>query len=113
VVEFRSAPASAVDWMKTDDPGSLTLIERPPPVGKTSTCHVNHEDIRIESQVDLHYDLAVPFGRLLHEAEETTLTGVRIRYASAQHLLLLKEARRHRSPADEADIAFLRERLTD
>ncbi|TVR66612.1 MAG: hypothetical protein EA427_15905 [Spirochaetaceae bacterium] len=104
---------AALDWMNTSNSGSLTLIERPLPVGNTTTCHVNHNDIRVESQVDLLYDLAVPFGRLLHEAEETTLTGVRIRYASARHLLLLKEARQDRSPADEADVAFLRARLAD
>lgn len=104
---------AALDWMNITNPGSLTLIERPLPVGNNKTCNIAHEDIRVESQVDLLYDLTVPFGRLFHEAEETTLTGVRIRYASARHLLLLKEARRNQSPADEADIAFLRTRLSD
>ncbi|TVR61112.1 MAG: hypothetical protein EA426_04060 [Spirochaetaceae bacterium] len=103
---------SALDWINISDPGSLTLIERPLPVGNETSCHVAHDDIRVESQVDLLYDLVVPFGRLLQEAEETTLSGVRIRYASARHLLLLKEARRDRSPADAADIAFLEARLS-
>ncbi|HKK49438.1 MAG TPA: hypothetical protein VJ932_10090 [Alkalispirochaeta sp.] len=102
---------SATDWIGRSNPGSLTLIERPPSAGHSATCNVPHDDIRIESQVDFLYDLSVPFDHLLHEAEMTVLSGVRIRYASVRHLLRLKEARGDRSPEDEADIAFLNARL--
>lgn len=49
----------------------------------------------------------------LLDATETEIDGVRIRYASAHHLLLLKQARQDRSPADDADIAYLQTRLSD
>jgi len=104
---------AALTWVDSANPGSLTLIKRPRSVPEVASCDVSHQDIEVESQVDLLYDLTVPFGRLLHDATETEIDGVRIRYASARHLLLLKQARRNPSPADDADIAYLQTRLAD
>ena len=102
---------TARGWVEQNNPGSLTFVGRPAGVGDEETHEVPHEKIRVESQVDLLYELTVPFGRLLHDAEKRTVSGVLVRYASLDHLLQLKEARSDRSAADEADIAFLRQRL--
>ena len=84
-------PATDIDEAP---PGSLTLIKRP-----------------ASSQIDLLYDPAVPFGRLLNQARVVEIEGAEVRYASERHLLQLKEARRDKSAADRADIAYLRSRL--
>ena len=103
--------AAARKWVERNRPGSLTLVERPALLRGEESKKVPHHAIRVESQVDLLYDLAVPFGRLLHDAEGGVVSEVQVRYASAQHLLELKRSRSDRSAADEADIAFLLERL--
>lgn len=63
--------------MEQNAPGSLTFIDRPTPIGDDTTREVPHERIRGESQVDLLYDLRVPFGRLLHDAEVSVVSAVR------------------------------------
>lgn len=105
------AEAAALEWVRQTAPGSLSFVARPALLSDEATREVPHERILVESQVDLLYDLTVPFGRLLHDAEVTVVSGVSVRYASVEHLLELKRARSDRSAADEADIAFLFERL--
>ncbi|MEX2443748.1 MAG: hypothetical protein WD492_09100 [Alkalispirochaeta sp.] len=102
---------AAESWIEGTDPGSLTLIRRPQQLLSKPSYDVPHRDIEVESQVDLLYDLAVPFGHLLHDANETEINGVRVRYASDRHLLRLKEARQDKTAADYADIAYLRARI--
>ena len=96
-------------WIEAYHPGSLTFVARPMGFRTGSSREVPHHAIDIESQVDVLYDLAVPFGRLFHEACTISIGEVTVRYAAAHHLLQLKEARTDRSGADDADIAFLRE----
>jgi predicted nucleotidyltransferase len=105
------AEAAALEWVDQNAPGSLTFVERPTLMEDDTTRELPHEQIRVESQVDLLYDLTVPFERLLHAAQVSVVSGVSVRYASLEHLLELKKARRDQSAADAADIAFLRERL--
>jgi hypothetical protein len=103
--------AAALSWIDEAAPGSLTLIRRPASLPDVPSRDVPHREIEVESQIDLLYDLAVPFGRLLHDARTVEIEGTEARCASDHHLLQLKEARRDKSAADLADIAFLRARL--
>lgn len=98
-------------WIDAHNPGSLTFVVRPSGLGTESPQSVPHNEIEIESQVDILYDLTVPFGRLLHEAHTVTVNGITVRYATARHLIQLKEARSDRSSADDADIAYLHDLL--
>ncbi len=102
---------AALSWINGANPGSLTLIKRPASVPDVASRDVPHCEIEVESQIDLLYDLAVPFGRLLHQARVVEIEGAEVRCASDRHLLQLKESRRDKSAADQADIAYLRSRL--
>ena len=65
------------------NPGSLTLIKRPASLTDAASRDVPHREIEVAE----------------------------VRYASERHLFQLKEARRDKSAADRADIAYLRSRL--
>jgi len=54
--------AAALSWIDEAAPGSLTLIRRPASLPDVPSRDVPHREIEVESQIDLLYDLAVPFG---------------------------------------------------
>ena len=105
-VSLLVAMQSIDAWIGTERPDSLTFVERPNGlVGDDPT--IPHRNLRIESQVDLLFDLAVPFARLKNNATTMQSAGVTVYVAAPRDLVTLKQARSDRSAADEADIAFL------
>lgn len=117
VTETGAEVAATIDgarqWVESAHPGSITFVARPSTDLGLGPQEVPHEALDVESQVDVLYDLAVPFGRLLHDSHTVTVAGVTIRYAAAHHLVQLKEARSDRSAADESDLAYLRALLAE
>lgn len=98
-------------WIDSALPGSLTFVALPD--GRSTgdfTARIPHSEIEITTQVDLLYELAVPYVRLRERARSISLAGVEAIVAAPADLLAIKRAARERTADDEADIAFL-ERL--
>lgn len=107
VVVFTNAEA-ADEWITAAKPGSLTFIETPPSASYAGpTARLRHAQIQITSQVDFLYELPVPYVRLRSRARTVSLAGVDTLVAAPEDLIALKQARTDRSPADDADIAYL------
>lgn len=105
-------PSAANRWIESDRPGSLTFIAKPATAANLGDrLRAEHTVIDIQSQVDVLYELSVPFPRLRSRAGILQLAGTPVAVASPQDLIVLKEARRDRSPADDYDIAYLRRLL--
>lgn len=97
-------------WIERTRPASVSFVERPDAVDPDDgdAREVPHDAIRVESQVDLLYDLAAPWGMMRSRSVRYVVRGIPLYVADRSDLLILKEARTDRSPADQADIAFLR-----
>ncbi len=107
-VEVARTLESARRWIEAESPASLTFVlpKENAPTGRTA--RLLHDTIRAETQVDILFDLSVPFGHLRHRATTQIVGGVELRIASPGDLIRLKEARSDPSPADRFDIDFLR-----
>jgi len=97
-------PEDAAGWVENSKAGSMTFItlKKQP---KNATVPLS--DIDITTQIDLLFELSVPIIKMKQRAWETTIDNVKILIASKEDLLVLKQNRKDKSPADYADIAFL------
>ena len=95
-------------WIEGARPSSLTFVgfDKPP-----SDRLVPLGDVDVTTQVDFLFDLSIPYARLRERAQTVRLDEVSFLVASPEDLLQLKLERKDKSPADRADIEFLRELL--
>jgi hypothetical protein len=95
-------------WVSDTKSGSMTFVgfemERPLEAVPIGTVDINTE-------IDFLFEPAVPIMRLKERATTITLDGNPVLVASPSDLIVLKERRKDRSAADDADIACLRELL--
>ena len=94
----------AAGWVENNKAGSMSFIgfEKQP-----KAVHVPLKDIDITTQIDFLFELSVPIIKMKKRAWETIIDNAKILIASKEDLLILKQNRKDKSPADYADIAFL------
>ncbi len=93
-----------LEWVDKEKAGSVSFIQtQSTPV----TPEISHLDIIAGSQIDILFELSVPFPRLLEHARTIQLEDFSFKVASPGDLISLKKARTDFSAADEEDIRFL------
>jgi len=95
----------ALDWIEKEKAGSASFVKirsKPGPAPE-----VLHRDIIAGSQIDILFELSIPFPRLLEHARTIQLDDYSFKVASPEDLISLKKTRTDFSAADEEDIRFL------
>lgn len=116
ILVFQDAE-TAMHWVDAWNPGSLSFLlstgfpEVPQNPEAPGRMVLSFQEIDPASQVDVLFDLSIPFMRLQRNAHTIELEDLRFHVAAPEDLIALKEARSDRSSADDDDIRFLRERF--
>jgi len=105
---LHPTPQAASEWVDQSRSGSLTFVQVPAEAGRE---RVLLREIDITTEVDILFDLGIPFARLRKGAVTVMIDDVPLLVASPRHLLQLKRDRPGKTSADMADIAFLEEKL--
>ncbi len=103
-VRMLLTPSAAKEWVETSKSGSMTFIhfDAPP------AAEVPFARIDINTEIDFLFALSIPVLRLRENAKKIMFESLPVFVAAPADLLALKKKRADKSPADEADIAFLK-----
>jgi hypothetical protein len=99
-------PVDAKKWVNDSKNGSMTFVGfRHAPKAES----VLLTQIDLGTQVDFLFELGIPVMRLAERATKINFDKSELLVASPKDLLVLKEQRKDKTSADEADIAYLKE----
>lgn len=98
-------PSAAKEWVDVSGSGSMTFVHFDAPL---AAAEVPFARIDINTEIDFIFALSIPVLRLRENAKTVMFETLPVFVASPADLFVLKRKRPDRSPADEADIAFLK-----
>ncbi|MBN2352393.1 MAG: hypothetical protein JXD23_07480 [Spirochaetales bacterium] len=103
-------PSAAKEWVEASKSGSMTFVHFDAPL---AAADMPFSRIDINTEIDFIFALSIPVPRLRENAKEIMFENFPVFVASPADLLALKKKRPDKSPADEADIAFLQRLIAE